>query len=73
MMRVHIRVANVPDAAAIAKVHVDSWRTTYTGIVPDEYLAQLSYEQQGQGWRDILSTHGTEEFVYVAELKLVTS
>ena len=49
MMRVHIRVANVPDAAAIAKVHVDSWRTTYTGIVPDEYLAQLSYEQQGQG------------------------
>ena len=73
MMRMHIRVANVPDAAAIAKVHVDSWRTTYTGIVPDEYLAQLSYEKQGQGWRDILSTHGTEEFVYVAELKLVTS
>ena len=67
MMRVHIREASVPDAAAIAKVHVDSWRTTYTGVVPDEYLAQLSYEQQGQSWRDILSTHGAIEFVYVAE------
>jgi L-amino acid N-acyltransferase YncA len=67
MVRVHIREANVSDAAAIAKVHVDSWRTTYTGVVPDEYLAQLSYEQRGQVWRDILSTHGAKEFVYVAE------
>ncbi len=66
MMRVRIREANVPDAAAIAKVHVDSWRTTYTGVVPDEYLAQLSYEQRGQVWRDILSTRGAKEFVYVA-------
>ncbi len=67
MMRGHIREANVSDAAAIAKVHVDSWRTTYTGVVPDEYLAQLSYEQRGQVWRNVLSTHGAKEFVYVAE------
>ena len=30
------------DAAAITKVHVDSWRTTYQGIVPDDLLATLS-------------------------------
>ena len=66
MMRVHIREANVLDAAATSKVHVDSWRTTYTGVVQDEYLAQLSYQQQEQMWRDILSTHGATEFVYVA-------
>ena len=67
LTRMHIREANVPDAADIAKVHVDSWRTTYTGVVPDEYLAQLSYEQREQTWRDILSTHGATEFVYVVE------
>ena len=70
MMRVRIREANVPDAAAIAKVHVDSWRTTYTGVVPDEYLAQLSPEQHQQVWRDILSTDGATEFVYVAEAEV---
>ncbi len=45
MMRVDLREANVLDAAAIAKVHVDSWRTTYAGVVPEDFLAQLSYEQ----------------------------
>ena len=57
LTRMHVREANVPDATAIAKVHVESWRTTYTGVVPDEYLAQLSYEQHQQVWRDILPVH----------------
>ncbi len=70
LTRMHIREANVPDAAAIAKVQVDSWRTTYTGVVPAEYLAQLSYEQHEQVWRDILSTQGATEFVYVAEAEV---
>ena len=33
-----IREANLADAMAIAMVQVDSWRTTYAGIVPQEYL-----------------------------------
>ncbi len=40
-----IRPAVAADAAAIARVHVDTWRTTYRGIVPDEHLAKLSYEK----------------------------
>jgi hypothetical protein len=40
-----VREANPTDAAAIAKVHVDSWRTTYKSIVPDDFLANLSYEE----------------------------
>ena len=72
-MRVDIREANVPDASAIAKVHVDSWRTTYTGVVPDEYLAQLSYGQHAQVWRNTLSTHGATEFVFVAEAEAEAS
>ena len=51
-----IREAFPSDTAAIAQVHVDSWRTTYAGIVPADYLANLSYAQREQFWCDILCT-----------------
>lgn len=50
-----VRMATVNDAAAIARVHVDSWRTTYAGIVPDDFLAGLSYASREQRWRELLS------------------
>ncbi len=62
-----IREATVDDAAAIARVHVDAWRTTYPGIVPDTYLARLSYEKRARNWRDILSGVIEPQFVYVAQ------
>ena len=62
-----IRAAQPPDAAAIATVHVDSWRTTYKDIVPDDVLAALSYEQRTHMWRHILSQSLPTSFVFVAE------
>jgi len=62
-----IRAAQLADAIAIAAVHVDSWRTTYAGILPDGYLANLSYERRARLWRDILSAPSDTGFVYVAE------
>ena len=60
-----IREAKVEDAKGIARVHVDSWRTTYKGIVPDSFLESLSYERREQIW-----TTGIEENkVYIAEDK----
>lgn len=58
-----IRKAVLADAKGIAKVHIDSWRTTYTKIVPDEYLNKLSYESREQLWQDNIPNGG----VYVAE------
>jgi GNAT superfamily N-acetyltransferase len=63
----HIREARVEDAPAIARVHVDAWRTTYPGIVPDEYLASLSCSQHEAAWRVGLTTPPYGEFTYVAE------
>jgi GNAT superfamily N-acetyltransferase len=51
-----IREAKPTDALGIAKVHVDSWRETYVGIVPDEYLARLSYKQREQVWQNLITT-----------------
>ncbi|MFK0522174.1 hypothetical protein ACINKY_08160 [Paenibacillus illinoisensis] len=42
----HIREATINDAEGIAKVHVHSWRTTYKGIIPEEFLTNLSYKQE---------------------------
>ncbi|WP_210469293.1 GNAT family N-acetyltransferase [Sporosarcina sp. 6E9] len=58
-----IRKADSKDIPGIAKVHVDSWRTTYKGIVPDTYLNNLTYESREQIWK-----HGIEtNHVYIAE------
>ena len=61
-----IRAAVVEDAAAIARVHVDAWRTTYAGIVPAEYIAGLSYRRREARWREILATARCEESRFVA-------
>lgn len=54
-MKVSVRPAEVGDAAAIAQVHVRSWRGTYAGIVPETYLASLDEEEWTQSWRDRLT------------------
>ncbi len=60
---VTIRVADPKDAAAIARVHIASWRTAYRGLVPDEYLAELCYDESEGTWRRILGDDGTRLFV----------
>ena len=61
-----IRAAEMDDAEALAKVHVDSWRTTYRDIVPQAYLDSLCYEQRSARWRDILSRNAAQETNVVA-------
>ncbi|MCG0275351.1 MAG: GNAT family N-acetyltransferase [Thermosediminibacteraceae bacterium] len=58
-----IRKAILSDAKGIAKVQVDSWRTTYHGILPEDFLNSLSYEQQEQKWLRIIPQY----HVFVAE------
>ncbi|NMG09809.1 GNAT family N-acetyltransferase [Brasilonema sp. UFV-L1] len=63
-----VREARLDDASAIARVHVDTWRTTYRKIVPDDYLASLSYEKRESGWVQILSTAVEgNHFTYIVE------
>jgi GNAT superfamily N-acetyltransferase len=51
-------------------VVVDTWRTTYTGIVPQDYLESLSYEKATDVWHSrITDTNKIWPgwFTYVAE------
>jgi len=38
-----IRKATPSDAYNIAKVQVDTWKTAYKNIVPDNFLNQMTY------------------------------
>ncbi|MBM6617551.1 GNAT family N-acetyltransferase [Bacillus sp. RD4P76] len=49
----------------MAIVHVNSWKTTYKGIVSDEYLSTLKYEEREKLWMKALSS---PNFVWVAEV-----
>ena len=62
-----IRDAELADTAAIAKVQVDSWRSTYSGMIPQDFLDALSYEHRAAVWRTILSDQSDRQFVFVAE------
>ena len=53
-----VRPATIQDAAALAHIQVDSYRTAYAGLMPAEYLARFSYEEQEQDWRDLLGEPG---------------
>jgi ribosomal protein S18 acetylase RimI-like enzyme len=65
--RAAIRSARLHDAPAIARVHVDSWRSTYRGIVPDSVLDSLNYDEREQMWRRAITDSLSQQFVYVAE------
>ena len=60
-----IRPAGIHDAAAIARVHVESWKTTYAGVVPDAYLAGLDEQESARRWAERLAAG--DHFAFVAE------
>lgn len=60
-----VRPATLDDVPAIARIHVDSWRATYRGIVPDPFLDQLSVADHAQRWQ--LRVQDAELITLVAE------
>lgn len=63
-----LREANLEDAPAIARVHIDTWRTAYRGLLPANVLADLSYIKREASWVNMLNTAAeNNHFVYVAE------
>ena len=61
-----IREAKESDANGIAIVQVDTWRSTYRGIVPDDYINSLNYEKKEDYWRKFIALE-ENQFVLVAE------
>lgn len=65
----HVRRATADDAAGIARVHVDSWRQSYAGVVSEAFLEDLSYERRQSYWSKHLSAPDSSTVVYVATVE----
>lgn len=65
MPNFRIRAATTNDADQMAKAHVDAWHQAYRGLVPDSFLARLTYEKRAQRWRTELTT--AKEETYIAQ------
>ena len=61
-----IRDAQAGDASAIARVHVESWQSTYAGMLPDQYLAGMSERSAEMRWRMALPDRGPGSGTVVA-------
>ncbi len=46
-----VRRAIPEDAESIARVHVESWQSSYRGILPETFLAAMSVEERTKHWR----------------------
>lgn len=46
-----VRPARPTDARAIARLDVETWRTTYAGVLSENYLVGLSERRREIGWR----------------------
>ena len=62
-----IRNAVVDDADAIARVHVDTWRSAYHDLIPSEVLDSLSYKHSSEHLSSIISREDREGIFLVAE------
>ena len=63
---IQIRAATLNDVPGIARVHVDVWNSTYTGIVPQEFLDSRTYENKTPQWQRIVGEAKPRSHVYVA-------
>ncbi len=60
---INIRLANTDDANSITRINIDTWRSNYAGIVPDEHLNSLSYNVEAYQ----RTINNPNNVVYVAE------
>lgn len=60
-----IRAATPCDGDVIARIHVETWRATYAGIIPDAYLVSMDLARQRRMWRATLqgSSHSHQAIV----------
>lgn len=70
-MNFKIRKWEYSDAYKIASVHVNSWQTTYRGIISNDYLDSLDISERTKKWEKIFSDPNQKVFVALEWEKIV--
>jgi len=58
----NLHEATEHDAAAIARLHADSWRSAYRGMLSDEYLENRVYLERAALWQQRFSERTQKPF-----------
>jgi ribosomal protein S18 acetylase RimI-like enzyme len=66
-----VRRAVSADAAAIARVHIASWRETYSRLLPPGALDDLDEAARASRWAEIVADDVTEVHVAVLDGRIV--
>ena len=61
-----IREATDADMPAVGRLHIDSWRTTYAGLLPQGFLDRLTYAEREHRWRNWLRDDDGRRLLLVA-------
>ncbi len=67
MSGINIRPSEPADAQVIASVQTASWRTTYAGLVPAEFLANMDVNRRAAVWHTWLTDSSRRQCIFVAE------
>jgi ribosomal protein S18 acetylase RimI-like enzyme len=62
-----VRTARAQDAEGIARVHVDSWRETYAGLVPERFFDEDAFQARREMWNRYLALDAPFGSLVVAE------
>ncbi|SDJ89538.1 GNAT family N-acetyltransferase [Sediminibacillus albus] len=62
-----IRKADLTDAEKIANVHVNSWKTTYSELINEKDMSNITYENRKALWETILKMPQTGQPALVVE------
>lgn len=61
------REANINDAKNIARLHAESWRNTYRGMMSDAYLDNTVFAERQTHWQKRFDAPTDNQYVLVAE------
>lgn len=64
----HVRLASSDDIPGIARVHVESWRSTYKGIISDAFLSSLTVEKRIRNWEWTFNNLHPDEVVWLLKM-----
>ncbi|CAM4493711.1 GNAT family N-acetyltransferase [Paenibacillus phoenicis] len=55
------------DIEGIAHVHIESWKTTYRGLIADEFLDPITQERRVKLWLDIFASLQDDDRIVVGK------
>jgi GNAT superfamily N-acetyltransferase len=68
-LKITVRMAHEGDGPGIANVHLNSWRETYSGLLPEDYLATmpLTFKNRMKSWNQLIDKQPQGRGIWVAE------